>query len=65
MYFAIKEQKAFYKYMEMWENVNNMIKKIIVNLYIQQKYLIAKNHSSQKKAFNVLQKSNNSAYDIY
>ena len=28
MYFAIKEQKAFYKYMEMWENVNNMIKKL-------------------------------------
>ena len=35
MYFMIKEEKVFHKYMEIWEKVNNIIKKILtVNLYI-------------------------------
>ena len=35
MYFMIKEEKVFDKYMEIWEKVSNIIKKnLIVNLYI-------------------------------
>ena len=34
MYFMIKEEKVFDKYMEIWEKVSNIIKELIVNLYI-------------------------------
>ena len=34
MYFMIKDEKNFDKYSIIWEKVSNMIKKIIVNLYI-------------------------------
>ena len=35
MYFLIKDEKYFYKYNKIWENVSNIIKKkLIVNLYI-------------------------------
>ena len=34
MYFMIKNEKIFDKYMKIWEKVSNIIKKIIVNLYI-------------------------------
>ena len=34
MYSMIKEEKVYDKYMEIWEKVNYIIKKSIVNLYI-------------------------------
>ena len=35
MYFMIKDEKYFNKYMTIWGNVSNIIrKKLIVNLYI-------------------------------
>ena len=34
MYFMIKDQKVFDKYMKFLERVSNIIKKLIVNLYI-------------------------------
>ena len=34
IYFMIKEEKVFDKYMEIWKKFNNMTKKIIVKLYI-------------------------------
>ena len=33
MYFMINEQKVFDKYMDIWEEVTNITKKIFVNLY--------------------------------
>ena len=40
MCFMIKEEKVFDKYMEIWEKVNNIIKKKILNLYIVEKHSI-------------------------
>ena len=34
MYFMIKYENFFDKYMTIWEKVSNTIKKIIVNLYV-------------------------------
>ena len=50
----IKEEKAFDKYVEIWERVNNVIivKKFNDELIYSKKYLIAKKHSPQKKAYN-------------
>ena len=53
MYFMLKEEKVFEKYMEIWEEVSNTIKKIILNLYIVKNILQLKTHSTQKKVFNV------------
>ena len=33
MYFMIKEEKGFDKYMKIFEKVSNIIKNLIVNLY--------------------------------
>ena len=44
MYFMIKEEKVFDKYMEMWEKVNS-------ELMCSKKYLTDKQHSKKKKAF--------------
>ena len=34
MYFITKEEEVFGKYMEVWEKVSYIIKRLIVNLYI-------------------------------
>ena len=34
MYFMIKGENFFDKYMKIWEKVNNIIKKLIAKLYI-------------------------------
>ena len=36
IYFMVKEEKVFDKYIEIWEKISNIIKKLIVNLYIVQ-----------------------------
>ena len=42
MLFMIKEQKVFEKYMEIREKVCNIIqKRLIMNLYLVKKYVIA------------------------
>ena len=54
VYLMIKEEKAFDKYMEIWEKVHNIIKiKINSELIYSKKYLIVKKHSTQKKVFYV------------
>ena len=53
MYFMIKEENVFDKYMNIWEKVNNIEKKINSELIYSKKYLIAKKHSTQKKALNI------------
>ena len=44
LYFMIKEEKVFDKYMEMWDKVNS-------ELMCSKKYLTDKQHSTKKKAF--------------
>ena len=34
MYFMIKNEKFIDKFMTIWEKVHNVIKKLIVNLYV-------------------------------
>ena len=36
VYFMVKEEKVSDKYIEIWEKISNIIKKLIVNLYIVQ-----------------------------
>ena len=36
MYFMIKDEKTFHKYMTIWEKVNYNKKKLIVNLYVMK-----------------------------
>ena len=62
--FMIKEEKVFDNYTEIWENVNNMIKKnLIVNLYII-KNNGQKNIQHKRKLSMFLLKSNASVSDI-
>ena len=62
--FNIKEKKVFDNYTEIWENVNNMIKKnLIVNLYII-KNNGQKNIQHKRKLSMFLLKSNASVSDI-
>ena len=52
MYFMIKEEKVFDKFMETWEKVSNMIKKKFNSERIcSKKYLIAKKIFSTKESF--------------
>ena len=55
MYFMIKDEKFFNKYMKVWEKVSNIIKDIFNSEIIYNKrYLKAeKKNSTPKKAFNV------------
>ena len=54
MYFMIKDEKKFDKFITILEKVSNIIKKkIIVNLYIIKIILKLKKDTTQKKAFNV------------
>ena len=54
MYFMIKEEKKFDKYMaKKWEKVCNIIKKINSELVYNKKRLKAEKDSTQKKNFNV------------
>ena len=41
MYFMIKDESIFYKYMTVWEKVSNIIKNIISELIHNKKYLKA------------------------
>ena len=53
MYFRIKDENFFDKYMKLLEKVSNMIKKINSELIYNNKYLKVEKSSSQKKALNV------------
>ena len=53
MYFMVKEEKIFDRYMEIWGKVSNLInEKVNSELINSKKYLIAKKHATQKKAIN-------------
>ena len=52
MYFMIKDDNIFDKYMTIWEKVSNTIKKINSKLIYNNKYLKAEKKSTQNKAFN-------------
>ena len=52
MYFMIKEEKVFDKYMEIWEKVNNIIKEFFNSeLIYSKKYLITKKAFNTKESF--------------
>ena len=34
--FMIKDEKTFHKYMTVWEKASNIIKELIINLYIRK-----------------------------
>ena len=53
MYFMIKEEKNFDRYMAICEKVCNIIKKINSELVYNKKRLKAEKDSTQKKFFNV------------
>ena len=53
MYFMIKEEKNFDKYMTICEKVCNIMKKINSELVYNKKCLKAEKDSTQKKIFNV------------
>ena len=51
MYFVIKEEKDFDKYMEILEKVSNIITKNYSELIYSKKYLIAKKPCNTKESF--------------
>ena len=54
IYFSIKEEKSFIKYMENLEKVRNIIKnKFNSALIYSKKYLKAGKKKTQKEAFNI------------
>ena len=53
MYFLIKDEKCFDKYIEIWEKVSNIIKKEFnYELVHNEKYLKDEKKSTRKKYFN-------------
>ena len=50
MYFLIKEENVFDKYMEIWEKVDNIMKNNNSELIYSKKYLIAKKYSTPKES---------------
>ena len=54
MYFIIRDEKNFDKYMTVWGKVNNIIKtNFNRELICNKKYLKAEKDSKEKKVFNV------------
>ena len=56
IYFLIKEENVFIKYVKILEKVRNIVKaNLIVSLYIVKKYLKAEktNKQTQKEAYDV------------
>ena len=52
MYFIIKDENFFDKYMTVWEKVSNTIKKtLIANLYVTKNIQKLKKDSAEKKVF--------------
>ena len=52
MYFIIKDENFFDKYMTVWEKVSNAIKKtLIANLYVTKNIQKLKKDSAEKKVF--------------
>ena len=59
MYFLIKDEKVFGKYMEIWENISNIIKTSNSELICNKRYLkILKKYSPKEKAYNIFYTSN-------
>ena len=54
MYFMIKDENIFDKYMTICGKVRNIIKKIKSEFIYNKKYIKLKKDSTQKKAFNVI-----------
>ena len=53
MYFLIKDEKCFDKYIEIWEKISNIIKKEFnCELVHNKKYLKDEKKSTRKKYFN-------------
>ena len=53
IYFLIKEEKVFIKYMEILEKVSNIIKKKFNSDIIYSKKYLKAEKKTQKEAFNV------------
>ena len=58
MYFMIKGENFFDKYMKIWEKVNNIIKKVNSEVIYNKKYLKAKKVYRKRKLLIFLYASN-------
>ena len=58
MYFMIKDENFFDKYIKIWEKVNNIIKKVNSEVIYNKKYLKAKKVHRKRKLLIFLYASN-------
>ena len=55
MYFMIKDEKCFEKYMAIWEKVSNIMKKVNSELMYNKSHLKAEKRCNTKESFHCYQ----------